>query len=109
MLTPQIAIFILVFLVLWLLSIRINSIKAILSKVQKEKYIKKFPVIKITTSIAIIAFFVCMMFWFIVHFKYKISIANMNPILFFITVGCGFLLISTIIHYSILAKITKKI
>ena len=73
--TPVLASFMILFLVLWFLSFRINSLKASFSKSEKAAYLKEFKFIKNTTLAWVVLFLICFTVWMILHFYYKYQLS----------------------------------
>ena len=106
--TPQIAIFMIFFLLLWLFSIRINNKKGSFTKKEKELYIKKFNTIRLITMIAIILFIVCIISWFILEHQTNLKFAEGKTSIRFMIIWWCFLMISTLYHYYVVVKATWK-
>jgi hypothetical protein len=106
--TPQIAIFMIFFLLLWLFSIRINNKKGNFTKKEKELYIKKFKTIRLITMIAIILFIVCIISWFILEHQTNLKFAERKTSIRFMIIWWCFLMISTLYHYYVVVKATWK-
>jgi Na+/H+ antiporter NhaC len=104
---PVFASFLILFLVLWFLSFRINKLKPNLTKNQKEEYKKKFKLIKNITIIWVALFVIMVIVWPILQNRGYV-IPFWNTVLFFITIGTLFLTISSAIHYWIIESIRKK-
>ena len=105
--TPVLTSFMILFLILWFFSFRINSLKVSFTKNEKAAYIKKFKFIKTTTLIWMILFLICLTVGMILHFYYRYELSFWSTSLFFITIGTLFLTISSGIHYWIISKIKK--
>ena len=106
--TPQIAIFMIFFLLLWLFSIRINSKKASFTKKEKELYIKKFKTIRLITIAAIILFLVSIVLWFILEHQINFKFAEGKTSIWFMIIWWCFLMLSTLYHYYVVVKATWK-
>ena len=106
--TPQIAIFMIFFLLLWLFSIRINNKKGSFTKKEKELYIKKFKTIRLITMIAIILFIVCIVLWFILEHQTNFKFAEGKTSIWFMIIWWCFLMLSTLYHYYVVVKATWK-
>ena len=106
--TPQIAIFMIFFLLLWLFSIRINNKKGSFTKKEKELYIKKFKTIRLITMIAIILFIVCIISWFILEHQTNLKFAEGKTSIRFMIIWWCFLMLSTLYHYYVVVKATWR-
>ena len=106
--TPVLTSFMILFLILWFLSFRINSLKASFSKNEKAAYLKRFKFIKTTTLIGVVLFLICLTAGMILHFYYRYELSLWSTSLFFTTIGTLFLTISSWIHYWEIRKIKKS-
>ena len=106
--TPLTASFLILFLVLWLISFRINSLKANFSKNEKLEYIKHFPLIKKITLIGVILFLILLFAGLILQYWYNYEVSYWSTAFFFATLWILCLTITSWIHYWIILSFKNK-
>ena len=106
--TPVLTSFLVLFLILWFFSFRINNLKTTFSKTERDVYLKKFKFIKNTTLCWVLVFLICFIVWLYLEYVVGYKLSFWSASLFFTTIGTLALTITSGIHYWIIRKVKKN-